>query len=106
MSANAKEQLMAFAFVCDEAGSVREILYDGLGISAGASPTSTFAELIHPDSAEKARAFLNMAREQEAVFGWELNIVIQSEIKLLHFAGCIVDEGLLIIRQQPDLAWR
>jgi len=96
MSANAKEQLMAFAFVCDEAEAVRQILYEGLGISAAASPAPTFAELVHPDCAEKARAFLNMAREQEAVFGWELNIVIGSEIKLLHFAGCIVDEGLLI----------
>lgn len=97
MRANAKEQLMAFAFVCDETGTVRRILYDGLGISAAASPAPAFAELVHRDCAEKARTFLDMARQQEAVFGWELNIVIGSEIKLLHFAGCIVDEGLLII---------
>ena len=96
MSAVAKEQLVAFALVCDQAGTIRQILYDGLGISAAASRAPTFAELVHHDCAEKARVFLDIIQKKGAVFGWELNVLIGSEIKLLHFGGCVVDEGLLI----------
>ncbi len=93
MSASAKEQLMAVAFVCDKVGTVLQVLYDGLGISAA---ESSFVELVHPECAEKARAFLDLVGRQQAAFGWELNVVIESDIKLLHFAGCVVDNGLLI----------
>jgi signal transduction histidine kinase len=97
MSANANEQLMAVAFVCDNAGTLIQVLYDGMGISTNASPARTLVELVHPDCAEKARSFLVSLRQQQAAFSWELNVVSEPDIKLLHFAGCVVDAGLLII---------
>ncbi len=97
MSANAKEQLMAVAFVCDNAGTLVQVLYDGMGIAATASPARTLVELVHPDCAEKARSFLVSVRQQQAAFGWELNVGSHSDVKLLHFAGCVADDGLLII---------
>jgi signal transduction histidine kinase len=96
MSAIAQEQLMAVAFVCDKAGTVSQVIYDGLEISAAVSSARTFIELVDQNSAEKARAFLDLVGQQGAAFGWELNVAIESEIKLLHFAGCVVDDGLLI----------
>lgn len=96
MSAIAKEQLMAVAFVCDKAGTVLQVLYDGLGFSAAARSGSTFVEVVDQDSRDKARGFLDMVFRQQAAYGWELNVMFESEIKLLHFAGSVVDEGLLI----------
>lgn len=96
MSAIAKQQLMAIAFVCDEAGTVQQVIYDGLGMSAGGSLPQRFIDMVHRDCAEKARAFFDFARQNQAAFGWELNVVIDSKIKLLHFAACVVDEGFLI----------
>lgn len=93
MSASAKEQRMAVAFVCDKEGTVLQVLYDGLGISPA---ERSFFEVVHQECTDKARAFLDLVRRQEAAFGWELNVVIESDIKLLHFAGCVVDDGLLI----------
>lgn len=96
MSAIAKEQLMAVAFFCDEAGTIRQIIYDGLGISVAGQVAQTFIQIFHRDCADKAQAFFDMVRQKQAAFGWELNILIESEIKLLHLAGCAVDEGFLI----------
>ncbi len=92
MSAIAKEQLMAVAFICDKEGTVLQVIYDGLGIPA----STTFFELVHRDCAEKARGFLDAVQQRQAAFDWELNVVIESDIKLLHFAGYVVDDGLLI----------
>ncbi len=101
MSASAKEQLMAVAFICDTKGTVLQVLYDGLGISA---PERSFFDVVHPECVDKARAFLDLVRQREAAFGWELNVVIESNIKLLHFAGCVVDDGLLITAATTPLA--
>lgn len=103
MSATLREKLMALALVCDDAGTVINLLYDGLGISAAAIPARTLLDLVDRESAEKARAFLETVREQQTAFGWELNVLIDSHIQLLHFAGCIVDDGLLITAAKTPL---
>ncbi len=96
MSVTAEQEAAAVALLCDPAGVVVRVLYDGLRACAQVTPGLAFADLVDSGSAEKARNFLGVVRGQGAAYGWELNLPVGDSVRLLHFAGSVTGEGLFI----------
>ncbi len=69
MTNGPKEDVAAIAFLCDEAGAVRRVLYDGLGtgLSASGQPLESVLDC---GSDEKCRAFLDSVRANGAAYDW------------------------------------
>lgn len=90
-----KEELAAFALLCDTSGIVRQVLYDGLEagqISSG----QPFESALDFDSREKGRAFLEVVREKGVAFDWELNLPVGERIRSIRFSGSTTADGIFI----------
>lgn len=87
------------ALLCDAAGNVQSVLRDSLGISGRITPGQPFREVVDPDCAAKAQAFLETLQIQQAVFNWELNLPLgqDGEVVSLHFAGAVSEGGFLVV---------
>lgn len=84
------------ALVCDEEGTVAEILRDGLGL--GLAPGRPLAGMVDPACADKAGAFLKTLRAQDAAFNWELTVpTADGHVLPLHFAGGATEGGYLVV---------
>src|SRR5829696_6032900 len=95
MSQVREEQIAAVAFLCDAAGVVRQILYDGLDtglITAGESLESA----LDRGSAEKCRAFLDTVVKKGAAYGWEMNLTVDGHLRSLRFSANAVTDGIFV----------
>jgi len=95
MKTSPKEEIVAFAVLCDAGGAVRQVLYDGLGAGLVAAG-QPFASVLDCGSDEKCRAFLGSISERGAAYGWEMNVPLSGRIKTLHFGGSVTADGILI----------
>ena len=92
-----REPAAGVALLCDPQGEVTEVLRDGLGIG-GLAPGRTLRDIVDPECARKAEAFLGVLRAQNAAFNWELNVPVEGgHVAPLHFAGGATDRGYLVI---------
>lgn len=91
----AGEGVAALALLCDEAGAVRRVLYDGLrtGLAAAGQP---FESVLDFGSDEKCRAFLDAVRARGAAYDWEMNLPVSGRVKSLRFSGSLTADGILV----------
>jgi signal transduction histidine kinase len=78
------------------AGQVLDVLVDPLGRCAGASPGTTFLDLLDDRSRHKGQLLLDHLRDDDAAFGWELRLA-DDEATLLRFSGVREGDGLLVL---------
>ncbi|HEV2705815.1 MAG TPA: HAMP domain-containing sensor histidine kinase [Pyrinomonadaceae bacterium] len=96
MTVTPNEEVAAFALLCDTAGAVRRVLYDGLGAGLVASG-QPFESLLDCMSDEKCEAFLNTIRAKGAVYDWEMNVPVGERVRSLHFSGNVTADGIFIV---------
>ena len=89
------EEPAALALLCDAAGAVRQVLYDGLGAALSASG-QPFESVLDCGSGEKCRAFLDAVRARGAAYGWEMNLTLGERVRSLHFGGSVTADGIFI----------
>ena len=68
------ERTTGIAVLCDAAGTIQEIVRDGLGVAGRVAPGQALTSLVDPACEGKAAAFLETLRAQGAAFNWELNV--------------------------------
>lgn len=90
------------ALLLSREGEVRELISNGLGLSV--SVGDRFAGLIHPDSAEKARHFLEAALSGVAA-DWELTVNLSGRLAPVGFSATWNGEHLVVVggRSRSDL---
>src|SRR5829696_4920522 len=95
MTQVSEEQIAAVAFLCDVAGVVRQILYDGLGTGL-INARQSLESALDPASAEKCRAFLNTVLTKGAAYGWEMNLTVEGRLRSLRFSANTVTDGIFV----------
>jgi len=89
------ETIAAVAWLCDNNGVVRQILYDGLSggeITAGQSLES----VLDQGSFEKCRAFLDTVLSKGAAHGWEMNLAVGGRIRCIRFSANATGDGIFV----------
>ena len=89
-------QNAGIALVCDEEGTILQVIRDDLGIADRAASGRSVTSIVDRGSLEKALSFLDQLRTQGTVFDWELNVPVADEVATLHFAGVATGGQLLI----------
>ncbi len=94
------------AWLCDGRGRILEVLRDDLNLSLGIDKGTPLASLVASSSSEDAARFLATLREQDATFGWRLDVVFADKATPLHFAGGMTDDYMVIIASltEPGIA--
>ena len=77
---------------CSPEGRILEILHDG-GLNT--AQAKTLDDLVSPEDAEKLARFLERARTERSVFGWELTLRALPGPPLLF--GAVVFWGWLLV---------
>jgi two-component system OmpR family sensor kinase len=86
------------ALLCDPAGTIQELVRDGIGVAERVAPGQPLTDLVDPPCVDKTRAFLEALRAQNAAFNWELNVpVAGGRVESLHFAGGAAEGGFLVV---------
>ncbi len=93
----ADTQSDGIALVCDEEGTILQVIRDDLGVADRAAPGRPLTLLVDRGSLQKALNFLVQLRAQGAVFDWDLNVSVAGQVTTLHFAGVVTGEQLLIV---------
>ena len=91
-----KDKVECFGISCDLKGDITEILYDGLNIQDYIITKKSFLNLVDEGSIEKANEFLKKIRNDSAAFDWELDVLSEHKIKVIHFSGFLVEDKFLI----------
>jgi diguanylate cyclase (GGDEF)-like protein/PAS domain S-box-containing protein len=87
----------AVAFLCSPAGVVTQVLRDDLRLSEQAGPGQPLAALFDLPSAARFEQFLENIRLRKAAAEWKFKIETPEGSKILHLAGGITGEALLIV---------
>lgn len=95
MSEGRRQEVLAV--LCDHDARIRQVLRDDLRVVDGTPPGNPLVDIFVTDSRESAAAFVNSLREHKAVFDWQLNVSIEQRIFVLHCAGCMTNEDILVI---------
>ena len=85
------------ALLCDADGVILRCLHNELAVEVDDLPGRLFTELVDAGSAEKALRFIEAVQQRRAAFDWEMNLPLAGRLASLHFAGTLLDEGLLIV---------
>ncbi len=103
---NSAAESAGFAIVCAPDGEIQQVIRDDLGIFSSDAAGQTFLARLDEASHDKARLFLTELHAKRAAFDWEMNVPWHGSLTLLHFAGGVADDGLLIIgaRSPADAA--
>lgn len=91
-----KEEVAAFAVLCDAGGAVRQVLHDGLGAGTAAAPGQPFESILDGGSCEKCRAFLDAVLAKGAAYDWEMNVTVGGQLRSLRFSGSVTADGVFI----------
>jgi diguanylate cyclase (GGDEF)-like protein len=92
------------AIVCDLQGIIARLVHDGLGISERCVKGISFVKVVDQASVEKAAAFLSTVRENGGAFDWQMCVVIDGQITLLHAMGFSDGSQLWIILARTQVA--
>ena len=84
------------ALLCSREGVVRDVLRDDLGVREDIVG-QRLTQLLDASSREKAQRFLAEALSSGAAFDWELGVMREGRIRLLHFAAAAADGDTLIV---------
>ena len=95
MTEGVRGEVAALAVLCDAAGAVRRVLYDGLGAGVKASG-QPLESALDCGSDEKCRAFLDAVRARGAAYDWEMNLPVGGRVRSLHFSGSVTADGIFI----------
>ena len=85
------------ALVCDARGGILEVLRDDLAITGAPRARTGFTTLGGPETASKARAFLDAVEAERTAFDWELTMPVAGQPMALHFDGGVTTEGNVLI---------
>jgi signal transduction histidine kinase len=98
--------LQLWAWLCDRAGVIQQILCDVLSPSAAGAPGQSVADQVDAASRDKAGYLLAEVQTRGAAFDWELNVPIEGRVVTLHFSGVANGDSLLMVaaRNRNDLA--
>lgn len=89
------ENNAAVALLCDNNGTVRQILADSL--SAGEITAGQSLELaLDQGSLEKWRAFLDTVLSKGAAHGWEMNLAVGGRIRSVRFSANATGDGIFV----------
>ena len=89
-------QIHGVVLKCNSLGVIVEVISDSFGLVDFFTPGILFTRLAARSEIKKALSFLEEIRSQGTAFGWELNLVLDKEIKTLHFIGTKNGADLLI----------
>ena len=95
-----QEQKPGIALLCDPQGTIREVLYDTLGVSESKLVGKPLTQLINRGSLDKLLNFLVELRKYNATFDWEMNVQVRDKILPLHFVGILKGEQMLVVGAQ------
>ena len=84
------------ALLCDERGMIQKVLQDDMGLP-GLSPGQHLGQLVDSNSRIKLLNFLVELRAHDTAFGWEINILKDSQVVTLSLAGAMDKTSLLIV---------
>lgn len=85
------------ALVCDQGGSIREVLYDQLGLSLIRPVPVQLVDVADEGSARKLSAILAEAWRHGASLGWEIALDIGQTPEPLSLFAVRRDDGLLVL---------
>ncbi|MCP4142669.1 MAG: diguanylate cyclase [Chloroflexi bacterium] len=91
------EKTLSVAILCSQAGEVIEILSDESNILGDIKSPVFFQEIVDVGSKEKANNFMRQIHAEKTVFDWEINILVDDNIRLLNFYGICADHEMIII---------
>ncbi|NLE44806.1 MAG: HAMP domain-containing histidine kinase [Chloroflexi bacterium] len=94
---NRESQAQGLALLCDRHGVIRQVISNTLYLEDHVLRNRPLPLIVDPGSRLKAQSFLSEIQEHDAAFDWELNVLIQDSPTLLHFAGSVLDHGLLVL---------
>jgi signal transduction histidine kinase len=84
-------------FLCDAEGLLRRVQHDALGVAREVAPGTRFVDLVDPGSCDKAAGFVEALRRHLVVAGWELGLRGSGGLVVAQWAGCVIEEGLLLL---------
>jgi signal transduction histidine kinase len=95
----------SLVLLCDRMGIVQEVVRNDVGLDEAAVVGRPFSLLVERSSFRKALDFLETLRIEAAVYDWELILSLSGKTRMLHFAGGVVDEMILVVgaEDRPDL---
>lgn len=85
------------AILCDQAGRVRQILRDDLGLTQDSLPGTLLETVLAPADPKDIAALLAEVQTQSAAFDWELPVTVQGEVLPLHIAAGRAEERILFV---------
>ena len=99
MSINNKTE--GFGLSCDQDGMIVKLFYDNYGIDS-IETGKLFLDMVDEGSIKKASNFLKKIKDEYAVYDWELDLICNHKLKIMHLSGFSVD-GDIIIFGAPSL---
>ena len=100
------EGLQGLVVYCDLQGQISEVVRDDFGTRTRAAIGRAWALAVDPASFRTALSFMAALQARGAAFGWVLDVPAKEEPILLHFAGAIMGERLLIMAARTVPALR
>jgi len=94
----------ALAVVCGPDGSLRELIYDELGLREPAARLTEFTSMVAAFQARRANRFLEAIRAKRAALDWKLNLELPQGNVPLFFSGAAVADGIVIIGTKEPLS--
>jgi signal transduction histidine kinase len=89
------------AVLCGRDGVIRSVLRDDLGVREGIVG-QRLTQLVDRSSHEKAQRFLAEVVSAGAAFDWELGMLRDGGIRLLHFAAAATEADTLVVVAAPS----
>jgi signal transduction histidine kinase len=83
--------------LCDLQGIVLRVLHSSADVVLDDGAGLPLTRLLDRRSLSKGLSFLVELRTQGAAFGWELGVQSEDHIEVLHFAGVVSEESILVI---------
>lgn len=90
--------------LCDAQGTILKIIQDTLGLAQSAILERPLPLIVDRDTFQKSVSFLEETRFSGTAFDWTLNLTIAGEVTILHFAGLLIDDHLLIMAAKTHSA--
>jgi len=83
--------------ICNDEGMVSRVVRDDLGLAGRVPAGSPVEALVDPAAREKFAGFWAELQASEAVFDWEITVLIDGKFQPLHFAGARLEVGHLVM---------
>jgi len=84
-----------FGLSCDQDGMIVKLFYDNYGIDS-IETGKLFLDMVDEGSIKKASNFLKKIKDEYAVYDWELDLICNHKLKIMHLSGFSVDEDIII----------